>query len=163
MLLVACSGVGGQATSVRTTALRTATSQSTVTTVPAVDEGDLTGWETVSVTVGQEVLLVALANDPGERAQGLTGVEDFGDLDGMLFVFEQESFTAFWMKDTPVPLDIAFFDSEGLLVDVLTMEPCEADPCRVYLASGAFARALETPVGRLGELGSDARLLVGTG
>lgn len=163
MLLVACSSVGGQATSVRTTALPSATTRTTVTTVPAVDEGDLTGWETASVTVGQEVLLVALADDPGERAQGLMGVEDFGDLNGMLFVFEQESFAAFSMEDTPVPLDIAFFDSEGILVDVLTMEPCEADPCRAYLASGAFAWALETPVGTLGELGSDVRLVFGTG
>lgn len=113
------------------------------------------------MSVGQ--VLVAVADDPDERAQGLMGVEDLGELDGLLFTFEQESFTGFWMKDTPVPLDIAFFNDEGFLVDALTMEPCEADPCRVYLASGTFAWALETPVGSLGELSSDLRLAVDNG
>lgn len=164
VLFVACSGAGGQATSVGATAPEVATTQpTTTTTVAPIDEGDLVGWELVSVSVGEEILLVAVADDPDERAQGLMGVEDFGDLDGMLFVFPEESFAGFGMKDTLVPLDIAFFDQEGILVDALTMEPCETDPCPVYLASGSFAWALETPAGSLGDPSPGAALIVGDG
>lgn len=163
---MACSGAGGQATVVSTTAPEVATTlstaiQSTTGTVPTIDEGDLIGWELVSVSVGEETLLVAVADDPAERAQGLMRVEDFGDLDGMLFVFPEESFTGFWMKDTPVRLDIAFFDLEGILVDTLTMDPCEAALCPVYQASVAFAWALETPAGSLRDFPLGAALTVG--
>lgn len=162
IFLVACSGVG-EATRVGEAAPGVETTRSAITTVPPIDEGDLVGWELAPVSVGQEILLVAVADDPDEMAQGLMGVEDFGDLDGMLFAFEPESFTGFWMKDSPVPLDIAFFDRDGILVDALTMEPCDEDPCPVYLASGPFAWALETPAGSLGELSSDVRLVVDKG
>jgi uncharacterized membrane protein (UPF0127 family) len=156
ILLVACSSVGEQATRVNAAAPEIELTESASTTL--IDKGDLVGWELTPVSVGQEILLVAVADDPDEMARGLMGVEDFGDVDGMLFAFEEESFTGFWMKDSPVPLDIAFFDHEGILVDAFTMEPCEADPCPVYMASGPFAWALETPAGLLGELSSDVRL-----
>jgi uncharacterized membrane protein (UPF0127 family) len=113
------------------------------------------------VSVGEETLLVAVADDRAERTQGLMRVEDFGDLDGMLFVFQEESFTPFWMKDTPVPLDIAFFDQEGILVDTLAMEPCIEGLCPAYLASAPFAWALETPAGSLGDPSPGAALIVG--
>lgn len=119
--------------------------------------------ELTSVSVGEEILLVAVADVPDEWAQGLKGVEDFGDLDGMLFAFQAELLTSVSMKDTPVPLDIAFFDLGGILVDAFTMEPCEADPCPRFLASGPFAWALETPAGSLGDLPLGAALIVGDG
>lgn len=172
---MACSGVGEQATNVGAPPTRAATTQSTTTTsrevaapsstntAPQIDQGDLGGWELVSVSVAEQVLLVAFADDPTERARGLMGVEDFGDVDGMLFAFAEDSSTGFWMKDTLVPLDVAFFDRAGILVDALTMEPCEADPCPVYLASEAFAWALETPAGSLGDPPPDATIMVGDG
>lgn len=125
------------------------------------DQGDLEGWEVTSISVGEESLLVAVADEEEEWAQGLMGVDDFGDLQGMLFAFTEELLTSVWMKDTPVALDIAFFDSEGTLVDAFTMEPCEQDPCASYLASAPFAWALETPADLLDDFQPGVSLTVG--
>jgi uncharacterized membrane protein (UPF0127 family) len=122
--------------------------------------GDLAGWEVGTVVVNGVELMVAVANTPGERAQGLMGVDDLGILAGMLFVHESDSEVGFWMKDTIIPLDIAFFAADGSLVNVLRMEPCEADPCPFYYSGAPYRFALETPAGDLDGLGSDATLVV---
>jgi uncharacterized membrane protein (UPF0127 family) len=110
------------------------------------------------VSVGETAMIVAVADDPEERGQGLMNVEDLGEIEGMLFVFPEEGPGGFWMKDTLLPLDIAFFTNEGELVEVLTMEPCSADPCPLYVPAGAFRFALEVPAGRFAALADDARL-----
>jgi uncharacterized protein len=127
----------------------------------SIDQGDLAGWEVATVSVGEENLLVAVADEPTEWSQGLKRVENFGDLDGMLFVFHEELQTSVWMKDTPVAIDIAFFDSAGILVDAFHMDPCVQDPCRQYSASAPFAWALETPAGSLDELRPSTSIVVG--
>jgi len=134
-----------------TTVAPTTTSGSTTTTVD-IDTGDLVGWETAAIDVGGQGLTVAVADDPGERAQGLMGVEHLGDLDGMLFVFSSESLGGFWMKGTLIPLDIVFFDDDRAFVDMLSMVPCTADPCPSYVPEGPFSWALETPAGSLAPL-----------
>jgi len=161
LMIVACSAQG-EVTVVSTTGATT--DDSTITTINPgpveLDMGDLGGWETITIEVGGQRLLVALADDREEWSQGLMGVDDLGDIDGMLFVFPLEVTTGFWMKDTLIPLDIAFFDDGLALVDVLTMEPCSANPCPVYVPRGLFSRALETPVGSLGQLDPGAILSV---
>ncbi|MEX0667826.1 MAG: DUF192 domain-containing protein, partial [Acidimicrobiia bacterium] len=125
---------------------------STTTTTVEIDMGDLVGWDTATIRVGDHGLLVALADDPGERTQGLMGVEELGDLEGMLFVFTQEALSGFWMKGTLIPLDIAFFGDDKALVDMLSMVPCTADPCPSYVPDDPFSWALETPAGSLAPL-----------
>ncbi|HUP14587.1 MAG TPA: DUF192 domain-containing protein [Acidimicrobiia bacterium] len=125
------------------------TSTSIANSTTAVDMGDLVGWAVATVNVGGQALLVAIADDPGERAQGLMGVEELGDLDGMLFVFSQEALGGFWMKGTLIPLDIVFFDDDRTFVDMLSMVPCTADPCPSYVPAAPYSWALETPVGAL--------------
>lgn len=159
--MVACS-ITGEATVVPPPS--SITTEPTTTTIDPgpveLEKGDLEGRETMTIQVGDEGLVVALADDPGERAQGLMGVDDLGDLDGMLFVFPQEAIVGFWMKNTLIPLDIAFFDDGGALVEALTMEPCLADPCPSYISNGPFSWALETPVGKLGTLDPGTTLSV---
>ncbi|RPI22311.1 MAG: hypothetical protein EHM57_05495, partial [Actinobacteria bacterium] len=55
--------------------------------------------------------------------------------------------SGFWMKNTLLPLDIAFFAGDGSFVDRLTMEPCPGDPCPVYRPSGPYRLAVEVPAG----------------
>ncbi len=111
----------------------------------------LDGFETDTIKLDGTRFLVAVADTPDQRAQGLMGVTDLGGLDGMLFVFPTDTPTqgGFWMKNTLIPLDIAFFDANGMLVDRLAMEPCTADPCPSYHPSGAYRYALEAPEGDL--------------
>ena len=52
------------------------------------------------------------------------GVTDMGGADGMVFLFDEPSTSAFWMRDTPMPLSIAFFDADGSFVSAADMEPC---------------------------------------
>jgi uncharacterized membrane protein (UPF0127 family) len=90
---------------------------------------------------------VAVAADGASRARGLAGVADLGELRGMLFVFESDGAAAFWMKDTLLALDVAFFAADGSLVGLLQMEPCPGDPCPVYRPGAVYRYALEVPGG----------------
>ena len=95
-------------------------------------------------------MVVAVANTPETRTQGLMGVTELGGLDGMLFVFEADSESGFWMRDTLIPLDIAFFAFDRIFVDKLTMVPCTTDDCPLYHATGPYRYAIEAPEGDLG-------------
>ncbi len=64
-------------------------------------------------------------------------------VDGMLFVFPQDTTGGFWMKDTLVPLTIVFFDADGKRVRRLSMRPCRSDPCPVYNPGRKYRFALE--------------------
>jgi uncharacterized membrane protein (UPF0127 family) len=65
--------------------------------------------------------------------------------DGMLFVFPAETTGGFWMKNTLVPLTIAFFDSKGRRVRKLSMTPCRTEACPVYNPRRWYRFALELP------------------
>lgn len=97
--------------------------------------------------MGGEDWSVAVADDAAERARGLMGVVDLGGHRGMLFVFPEDTTASFWMKGTPLPLDVAFFAADGSLVGVVAMAPCTADPCPAYRAPGPYRFALEVPAG----------------
>jgi uncharacterized membrane protein (UPF0127 family) len=125
------------------------------------DQGDLAGWETARVAVAGIELLVAVADDSGERSVGLVGVDQLGDLDGMLFRFSEEAITGFWMRGTLIPLDIAFFGDDQVMVDMMSMTPCEVDPCPAYVPDAPFAWALEVPSGTLGSLPEGTKLEIG--
>ncbi len=118
----------------------------------------LDGFGTSTIAIDGRELVVAVADTPDERSQGLMGVTDLGGLDGMLFVFQSDSDGGFWMKDTLMPLDIAFFDADGGLVNVLMMDPCTADPCPTYRPGGAYRYAVEAPAGDLEFVAPGARL-----
>jgi uncharacterized protein len=111
--------------------------------------GDLAEWEPIEVLVGENALTVALADEEPERQQGLGGVTDLGDFEGMLFAWEEEVTTGFWMKDTLISLDLFFFGADGAIVDETSLEPCRADPCPVFVADGLFRWVLEAPAGSL--------------
>ena len=67
-------------------------------------------------------LTVELARTPAERSRGLMSREELAEDGGMLFVFPQDTETAFWMKDTLIPLSIAFMAEDGAILDVQDME-----------------------------------------
>ncbi len=66
---------------------------------------------------------VEVAKTPEEAAHGLMGRKHLDKDGGMLFIFENEGYHAFWMKDTLIPLSIAFIDKEGRIVKITHMKP----------------------------------------
>ena len=95
-----------------------------------------------------------LAETAAQQTQGLMNRTDMSGYDGMLFSFATDTSTGFWMKDTPMPLSIAFFDSGGRFVSASDMAPCIHQPsCPTYPAAGPYRYALEVPQGALPRLG----------
>jgi uncharacterized membrane protein (UPF0127 family) len=77
----------------------------------------------VPLYIKSREIWVEVAKTPGERAHGLMGRKHLGKDEGMLFIFETEDYHGFWMKDTRIPLSIAFINKEGRIVGVTDMEP----------------------------------------
>lgn len=96
---------------------------------------------------GSVLLDIEIADSPEQQQQGLMGRSHLDECSGMVFIFFEETSGSFWMKDTLIPLSIAFFDSEGKIVRILDMEPCEADPCPTYDPETAYIGALEVNQG----------------
>ncbi len=80
-------------------------------------------------------------------------VTDLGNADGMAFVYPLPRTGNFWMKDTLLPLSIAFFGAGGDHLGEFDMDPCTADPCPRYRTARDFVIAVETHQGELPELG----------
>ncbi len=79
-----------------------------------------------------------------ERAQGLMYRRELPPGKGMLFVFDRDQVMNFWMKNTLIPLSIAYISSDGLILEIHHMKPHSEAPVR----SGRSARyALEVPQG----------------
>jgi uncharacterized membrane protein (UPF0127 family) len=92
-----------------------------------------------SVTIKAEI-----ARTEEERSYGLMYKEKLPDGEGMLFVFDRDEILSFWMKNTLIPLSIAFISSDGRIMEIRDMEPHNLDPVR----SGRSVRyALEVPQG----------------
>lgn len=99
-----------------------------------------------------------LADSVVLQAKGLMEQGDLAGYVGMIFKFETESSGTFFMRNTRIPLSIAFFDSDGAFVSSADMEPCpdEITDCPVYGADRPYRYALEVLKGELAALGAGA-------
>jgi len=70
---------------------------------------------------------VEVAQTPEERSYGLMGRKHLGKDEGMLFMFEIEDYHAFWMRDTLLPLSIAFIGKDGQIIWITDMKPLTSD------------------------------------
>jgi len=99
---------------------------------------------TTSLALGAATAHVEIAATPEVRNRGLMFRESLPPDHGMLFVFEQETTQCFWMKNTPLPLTIAFIDARGRIINMRDMQPhSEATHC----PAGPMRYALEMPQG----------------
>ncbi|MFT4623392.1 MAG: uncharacterized membrane protein (UPF0127 family) [Myxococcota bacterium] len=85
---------------------------------------------TVTIGVGELTLQVEVAATPEDRAMGLMHRTSMPDDRGMLFVYKEEKPLSFWMKNTQLPLSIAFADRSGKIVKIKDMTPFSTAPVK---------------------------------
>jgi uncharacterized membrane protein (UPF0127 family) len=81
-----------------------------------------------SIKVGDKTLRMQLAVRPKELERGLMERRDLGTDDAMVFVFGRPQGMSFWMRNTPTPLDIAYFSPEGVLLEYYPAYPFDEKP-----------------------------------
>jgi uncharacterized membrane protein (UPF0127 family) len=155
------AGTEPSTTATTATPETTGTTPGATTTLP----GDparvpLPGFDEVAITVqpadGGSWLAWCLlaARTADQRSRGLMEVTDLQGYSGMAFLYDQDVENAFYMRNTPTPLSIAWIDAEGQLVSTADMAPCEdRDGCPTYPPGGPYRTAIEVFQGGLDDLG----------
>ena len=81
---------------------------------------------TIDASGGQRVEVeVEIADDYAERQRGLMERTELAENAGMLFVFDREQQLSFWMRNTLIPLSIAYIDAEERIIDIQDMQPLD--------------------------------------
>jgi hypothetical protein len=84
--------------------------------------------EPYELSIGDSEFRVEVVDTPETRARGLMEREELADDAGMLFVFESSELRSFWMKDTPLPLSIAYIDENLIIREIYDMQPLSTVP-----------------------------------
>ena len=99
---------------------------------------------------GRIAVMAEIASSPGQREQGLMYRKELKDGNGMIFIFERDEIMSFWMKNTLVPLSIAYIAYDGRILEIYDMQPGNLDPVR---SSRSARYALEVPQGWFDRVG----------
>jgi uncharacterized membrane protein (UPF0127 family) len=112
---------------------------------------DGTSTLTIETSNGQNIEVeVEIADNEAERMKGLMERTELAENAGMLFVFEEEQPRSFWMKNTLIPLSIAYIDAEERIIDTQDMQPLDET---VHRSAGPAMYALEVNQGFFEERG----------
>jgi uncharacterized membrane protein (UPF0127 family) len=110
---------------------------------------------------GSVTMRAEIARSAGERQRGLMYRKDLAEGRGMLFIFDRDQIMSFWMKNTFIPLSIAYIKSDGTILEIKDMRPLDESPVS---SSRGVRYALEAPQGwfnRAGIRAGDRLLLDG--
>jgi uncharacterized protein len=101
----------------------------------------------IHTSTGLLTIHARVAETSEAHQRGLAGRRALAPDSGMAFVFGEPVRARFWMKDTLIPLSIAFWGRDGRIVSIMDMPLCRADPCPSYRASTPYVGALEVNLG----------------
>jgi hypothetical protein len=110
---------------------------------PILEPLDSTSW--LPLRIGSVDIVAQIAITDKEQQRGLMFRTELPTNSGMLFPYKEPKALSFWMKNTSIPLDIGFFDSEGILKEVHRLMPHDVTP--VKSRSSELQFALEMPQG----------------
>ena len=85
-------------------------------------------WARMTLSIKDSKLKVEIADSPLKRAAGLMYRDSLPQDGGMLFVFLAPEQVSFWMKDTKLPLSIAFVDANGVIKEIVDLKPNDLTP-----------------------------------
>jgi len=105
---------------------------------------------TYGLRIKGHALRAELANDDESRRVGLMFRERLADTSGMLFVYESEGRHAMWMKNTLIPLSVAFVDASGAILNIEEMQPQTLDS---HMAAGPASYSIEANKGWFAQKG----------
>jgi len=108
---------------------------------------------TTTIKVGSHALRVEVVATDAERQKGLMFREKLGRNDGMLFVFDEPAYHSMWMKNTLIPLSVAFVDAKGEILNILDLEPHSLE---TRMSAGPASYAIETNRGWFAQRGLKA-------
>ena len=149
ILALLLAGCGGTQAEQDTQTQKTSQASGTATTRTEETTQGPPGPHTLTIDAsgGKKVeVRVEVADDLFERARGLMYRTALGVNKGMLFVYPEEQKLSFWMRNTLIPLSIAFIDSELRIVDIQDMRPLDDEPPS-YVSPGPAQYALEVNQG----------------
>ena len=95
--------------------------------------------KTIPVKFGKATLKAEVAKSELEREHGLMYRRDLGPDEGMIFIFDQAEEANFWMKNTPLPLSIAFLDEKKVVLNIDEMAPYDEHTFHRSKGKAAFA------------------------
>jgi uncharacterized membrane protein (UPF0127 family) len=98
-------------------------------------------------------ITVEIARTDEEKAQGLMYRKKLPDGQGMIFIYDRDQQMSFWMKNTVIPLSIAFIAADGRIIEIRDMQPHDLSSVQ---SSRSVRYALETPQGWFGRAGVKA-------
>jgi uncharacterized protein len=96
----------------------------------------------ITIQAGIHLINAEVASDVGTRAKGLMHRTKLGNNQGMLFVFEQKGQHCFWMRNTLIPLSIAFLEDDGTILNIENMQP-KAEESHCPLKATRFALEMD--------------------
>jgi len=106
--------------------------------------------KTVTLKAGETRLVAEVAATELERTRGLMFRKSLAEGKGMLFVFDSDQKVAFWMKNTSLPLSVAYIGSDGTIYQILDLVPFSEEP---RPADRSVRYALEVPQGWFAKVG----------
>jgi uncharacterized protein len=97
----------------------------------------------VTLSVGEKVVTAEVADEPAERATGLMFRKDLEPDRGMLFVMREPERAAFWMKNTTLPLSVAYINQSGTILEIHDLDPLNEKPVPSAFPNIAYALEME--------------------
>lgn len=136
----ACDDAGEAAQEAPSSVLQTEQTGQEADGAPRPGDGGVV--RTTELDVGGVTVTAEIADTPALRERGLMERDSLPENHGMLFVYPDERDLSFWMRNTPLALDIAFIDRSGTIVNIETMQPND-DESKVSTRPAMYALEME--------------------
>lgn len=124
---------------------------------PTLEPSEPFSTTTIAISSDSEEIQLAVyvADTQSKRGRGLMGREQLSPGTGMIFTYPSDTNGQYWMRDTVIPLTIAFIAADGSMIELIDMEPCKTTDCPRYGPDEDYRYALEVPQGWFAVRGID--------